>query len=106
MNFLYKLDEPLNPEEKDDLEIYLSKIKSDVSLFNLNLKDNLIRDEKDIWFTNESALLYNKKIIFTQKKQTYSDELNILKFNFSLGFGGKKTKLNILTNQNINYTNI
>ena len=95
LNFLYKLDEPLNPEEKDDLEIYLSKIKSDVSLFNLNLKDNLIRDEKDIWFTNESALLYNKKIIFTQKKQTYSDELNILKFNFSLGFGGKKTKLNI-----------
>ena len=94
-NFLYKLDKELNQEEKADLKIYLSEIIGEVSLFKLNLKDNLIRDDVDLWFTNESALSYNKKIIFTQKKQTYSDELSILKFNFSLGFGGKKTELNI-----------
>ena len=95
MNFLYQIKEPLKNEEKEDLKIYLSEISCDNKLFKLNvLKNNIIQDDTDIWFTNESFLVYNTKIIFSQKKQAYCGELSKLKFNFSLGFGGKQTKLN------------
>ena len=95
MNFLYQIKEPLKNEEKEDLKIYLSQISCDVKLFKLNVsKDTIFHDDIDIWFTNESVLVYNKKIIFSQKKQAYYGELKKLRFNFSLGFGGKQTNLN------------
>jgi hypothetical protein len=96
MNFLYQIKEPLKNEEKEDLKIYLSEISCDNKLFKLNVSknNNIIQDDTDIWFTNESFLVYNTKIIFSQKKQAYCGELSKLKFNFSLGFGGKQTKLN------------
>ena len=94
MNFLYKLDKPLTDSEKEDLKIYLSVINSDVKLFNLfPTKIILIHDNINIWFTNESLMIYNEKIIFSRKKQAYSNEMNNLKSNFSLGFGGKQTRL-------------
>ena len=76
MNFLYKLDKPLNSSEKEDLKNYLSVINSDVKPFNLfPPKIILIHDNIDIWFTNESVMIYNEKIIFSQKKQTYSNKM-------------------------------
>lgn len=70
MNFLYQIKEPLKNEEKEDLKIYLSEISCDIKLFKLNVsKDTIIHDDIDIWFTNESVLVYNKKIIFSQKSK-------------------------------------
>lgn len=74
---------------------YLLEIEANNKLFNVTIsdKDTLIHDNNHIWFTNESILLYKNKIIFTQRKQTYYNELNLMDDNFSLGFGGKETKL-------------
>ena len=64
-------------------------------VFNLKPSKTKIIDElSSLWFTNESLLIYNNKIIFNQKKQSYYDEINFINFNFSLGFGQKNTTLN------------
>lgn len=69
MNFLYQIKEPLKNEEKEDLKIYLSEISCDNKLFKLNaLKNNIIQDDTDIWFTNESFLVYNTKNNIFPKK--------------------------------------
>ena len=94
MNFLYKLPIPLNNEEIEDLKIYLLNINSHNKLFDIKPSNvNLINNEMKDFFSNVSFLIFNKKIIFTQKKQTYYKEINILDGNFSLGFGNKETNL-------------
>ena len=55
-NFLYKLNNPLEKEVKEELKNYLLPVNGDTKLFNLNpTKKDLIRDDIDSWFTNESA---------------------------------------------------
>jgi len=94
LNFLYNLNNPLNNEEIDELKIYLTDIKSDTMLFKSRQSSiKLVKDNIHSWITNESILVYNKKIIFSQKKQVYFNEVNELKNNFSLGFGDKETNL-------------
>ena len=48
INFLQKLNNLLDGKGKNDLKDYLSNIISDVSLFNLSLKYNSIREDIDI----------------------------------------------------------
>ena len=56
MNFLYKLNNPLEKEEKEELKNYLLPVNGNTKLFNLNpTKKDFIRDDIDLWFTNESA---------------------------------------------------
>ena len=95
MNFLYRLSTPLNDEQKKELNDYLAMINGETKIFNLKPFEQQcsIREDAKQWFTNQSYMVYNGKVIFSQKKQAYSNEVNILKFNFSLGFGNKETKL-------------
>lgn len=95
MNFLYKISRTIKNEEKEELKIYLSRINAEAKLFDTNPSSStkLIRDETNLWFTNESFMVYNTKVIFSQKKQSYSEELKLPKFNFLLGFGGKQSKI-------------
>lgn len=95
MNFLYKISRNILDTELEELKIYLSCINEESELFNINPSSyyNLIRKDSQLWFTNESFMLYNNKIIFSQKKQAYSKELKLPKFNFLLGFGGKQSNI-------------
>lgn len=97
-NFLYKLKNPLTKKEKDDLKEYLNLASTDDQIFNLNLTNGsnnslIYNEEINNWYTNESILIYNNKAIFTQKKQNFYKEMPLIKENFSLGFGGKETKI-------------
>ena len=94
LNFLYKLNKSLSNEKIEELKVYITDINSDVNLFKSNHSSNkLVDDNINSWITNESILVYKKKIIFSQKKQVYCNEVCQLKNNFSLGFGDKETNL-------------
>jgi len=100
-NFLYKLKKPLNKNEIEDLKEYLINANTDNRIFNLNLTNgknhSLICNENlNNWYTNESVLTYNNKVILTQKKQNFYKEIPLICENFSLGFGGKEAKINSL----------
>lgn len=97
VNFLHKLDDSLNEKEVSDLKEYLNPIDVNSNIFYYNPNPNhidLLSNNSDIWFTNESYFIFNKKIIFTVKKQSFHSEMLLDKEqNFSLGFGAKITKL-------------
>ena len=94
LNILYKLNKSLSNEKIEELKVYITDINSDVNLFKSNHSSNkLVDDNINSWITNESILVYKKKIIFSQKKQVYCNEVCQLKNNFSLGFGDKETNL-------------
>ena len=74
---------------------YLNPIDVNSNIFYYNPNPNhidLLSNNSDIWFTNESYFIFNKKIIFTVKKQSFHSEMLLDKEqNFSLGFGAKIT---------------
>lgn len=99
VNFLYELSQPPTAEEIKNLQIYLETIQINVKKFYFNPTNSsnikLYNSNSKRWFTNETILIYNKKIIFSQKKQNYYKELYIFNDdNFALGYGNKETKLN------------
>lgn len=57
-------------------------------------KRELFKDKSKYWYSNESFMIYNRKIIFTLKKQIFHREMIITdQNNFCLGFGQQKTNL-------------
>ena len=97
VNFLHELDSPLCQNEINLLKKYLEPIDNFSNVFGINPnkgREDLINNASKKWYSNESLLLFNNKIIFSYKKQTYHKEMHLDGNNFSLGFGQKETKLN------------